>query len=201
MLRETFEPSKDVIWQQIAEEVKCCFNKQKQFKTEPLRFRTKQWEVTLDAYESGGKHSLTHTRIRAPFVNKDGLKFELYEESVFAPISKVFEMKEIEVKDIIFDRQFVIKGNDSNQVQLFLKDERLKRLIKERRNLRFSIKEDDGWFETTFPKGVNELYLESLGTIKDVNQVENLYDLFTTALERLVTLDSAYKKNPRVRLV
>ena len=44
--------------------------------------------------------------------------------------------------------------------------------------LTFVLKDDDGWFKLKFPEGVDELYFEVVGIIKDKERLKNLFDLF-----------------------
>ena len=37
------------------------------------------------------------------------------------------------------------------------------------------MKDDEGWFSTSFPEGVDELYFQVVGVIKDVEQLKSLY--------------------------
>jgi hypothetical protein len=47
---------------------------------------------------------------------------------------------------------------------------------------------------------VDELYFETYGVIKDPHTVKLLFELFTTILDRLVEIDSAYESAPGVNL-
>ena len=62
------------------------------------------------------------------------------------------------------------------------------------------IRDDQGWFNESFPEGVDELYFECSGVVKDEARIKNLFELFSLTLERLVQLDSAYENDPKVRL-
>ena len=41
-----------------------------------------------------------------------------------------------------------------------------------------TVKDDEGWFGTSFPEGVDELFFRVGGVIKDVERLKSLYDLF-----------------------
>ena len=200
-LRDIFGPSKDEIWQQVANEIGGDFKNGGFLGKDVLRFTNGQWEITLDTFSrSHGKHRSTYTRMRAPFVNKDGLRFELYEEGLFSSLGKFFGSQDIEIKDLHFDNRFIIKGKNTSQLKYFLEDENLKRLIKAQDSIHFSVKDDEGWFGTSFPDGVDELYFECHGVMKDEQQLKMLFELFSAALERLVEIDSAYETDPGIKL-
>jgi len=48
--------------------------------------------------------------------------------------------------------------------------------------VQFTVKDDEGWFSTAFPKGVDELYFSVVGVIKDVERLKSLYYLFAEVL-------------------
>jgi len=200
ILREIFGPSKREIWEQVAREVDGDFEYGGIFRKDYLRVQYGEWEITLDTFESGGEHSQTYTRMRAPFVNKDGLRFELYNTNVFSPIARFFGTQDIEIKDEAFDKDFIIKGNDEEKIQLLFKDENIKETINYQGKIRFLIKDDEGWFGNTFPDGVDELYFECGWVIKNVDDLKNLFELFACTLERLLAIDSAYETDPEVKL-
>jgi hypothetical protein len=60
------------------------------------------------------------------------------------------------------------------------------------------VKDDEGWFGPTFPDGVDELVFVALGVIKDVERLRRLYELFSTTLDALCRMGSAYDTNPGV---
>lgn len=62
------------------------------------------------------------------------------------------------------------------------------------------IRDDEGWFGTAFPDGVDQLYFSSVGVIKDTEHLKGLFYLFSTLLERLVQIDSAYEHDPKITL-
>jgi len=67
-------------------------------------------------------------------------------------------MQDIEIGDPYFDDNFVIKGNSEERVKLLLRDTKLKQLIDVQSDICFEIKDDEGWFGSRFPEGVDELY-------------------------------------------
>lgn len=202
VLRSLFGPSKEEIWSQIANEVGGKFIDGGFWKKDALHFRHKEWTIVLDTYtQQHGKGSTTYTRIRAPFVNKDGLYFNIHRENVFSSIGKFFGSKDILVDDPYFDEEFVIKGNSPDQIRKLLKSDKLKQLLSSIPKVHFKIKDDDaGLFSSSFPEGVDVLYFESVGVIKNTETLRKLFLLFCTVLERLVQIDSAYEDDPFIDL-
>lgn len=169
--------------------------------TNELRYRHGEWELLLDTYTvSTGKSSTTYTRMRAPFINKDGLYFKVYRESLFSGVGRYFGMQDIKIGDPGFDDPFVVKGNNTAKIRQMLDDPNLQKLIADQSQISFEIRDDEGWFGTDFPQGVDELYFQRLGVMKDVVELKALFQLFCLTLHRLVRIDSAYENDPEVKL-
>jgi hypothetical protein len=200
-LRDIFGPSKDEIWQQVANEIGGQFESGGFFGKDELRFQSGQWELTLDTFtQSNGETRSTFTRMRAPFVNQDNIRFKIYREEIFSSVSKFFGAQDIVVKDVFFDEKYMIKGNDEAAIKQLLQDDELKRLIAYQGDILFEVKNDRGWFKKSFPEGVDELYFECAWIMKDVADIKKLFELFSHTLGLLVELDSAYKANSRIKL-
>jgi len=201
ILRSIFGPSKAEIWTQLARDIGGNFDAGGFLGRDALRYRSGEWVITLDTYTvSTGKSSTTYTRMRAPFVNKDGLYFKIYREGLFSPIGKFLGMQDIEIGDPSFDDNFVIKGNDAGKVKLLLNDARLKQLVEAQPSISLEVRDDEGWFGADFPQGVDELYFQCHGVLKDEALLKGLFDMFSITLERLVQIDSAYGNDPKVAL-
>lgn len=201
MLRGVFGPSKKEIWTQFAQQVGADYEQRGMFRSDLVRARHGEWELVLDTYVvSTGNSSTTYTRLRAPFVNKDGLYFKLYRKSVFTGLGRFFGMQDIAVGDPFFDEDFVLKGNDEARLRRLLRCEELKDLIRAQPRISLQIKDDEGWFGSDYPEGVDVLVYTRVGVLKDMALLESLFELFSVCLERLVQIDSAYEDDPGVRL-
>jgi hypothetical protein len=97
VLREIFGPSKDEVWKQLAEEIRADFVDGGFWKGTKVKAQVKQWTITLDTYAvSTGKTTLIFTRMRAPYVNRDGLRFKIYRKGLLSNL-EVLGMQDIEV--------------------------------------------------------------------------------------------------------
>ena len=200
--RSLFGPSKNEIWSQIANDIGGKYEEGEFWERSYINYQHANWEIVLDTFtRSHGKTRHTYTRMRAPFANKDGLYFKIYREGFFSGVGKFFGMQDIEIGDSFFDDNFIIKGNDEYQISRLLEDNNLKALIELNLQIHFSIRDDQGFFSKKYPEGVEELYFECLGTIKDPNRLKDLFDLFALTLERLVHIDSAYPDDPTLNFV
>ena len=202
VLRKLFGPSKEEIWRQLAEEVNGQFIDGRWFgPTARVEANCGQWTVTLDTFTvSNGKSSTTYTRMRAPYVNRDGFRFNIYRAGIFTGIGKFFGMQDVEIGDPYFDEPFVIQGNSERKLRELLANERIKEFFHAQPHIRLSVKDDEGWFGAHFPDGVDELYFVVTGVLKDFERLHSLFYLFAEVLEHLCRIGSAYEDAPNVRL-
>ncbi|MEM9904281.1 MAG: DUF3137 domain-containing protein [Cyanobacteria bacterium P01_D01_bin.44] len=207
MLRSILGPSKREIWSQIARDIGGEFIEGGFWGKDALVYGHGEWQILLDTYtvnhssgSSTNSHAITYTRLRAPFVNKDGLYFEIYRRGFFSSISKFLGMQDIEIGDPFFDDQFIIKGNNSEKIRLLLADRRMKGLIEQQPRIHLEIKNNDGWFGAAFPAHVDQLYFRCEGIVRETSLLKSLFELFSLTLERLVQIDSAYEDDPNVEL-
>jgi len=201
MLRGLFGPSKAEIWSQIAADIGADYIEGGWFKGNGVVYQHGEWKLVLDTYTvQSNNNSTTYTRLRAPFVNKDGLYFKIYREGFFSSVGKLFGMEDLEIGDPFFDDSFIIKGNNQQKLIQLLSDRQLKDLMHEQSRIHLEIRDDEGWFGTNFPDGVHELYFSRVGVMRDINELKALFELFTHTLSRLVQIDSAYENDPNVDL-
>ncbi len=200
-LRELFGPSKDEIWSQLSQEIGADYQKGGFLTPGKVTVTHKQWEITLDTYTvSDGKTSHTYTRLRAPYVNQDGFRFNIYRKSVFSGLGKALGMQDIEIGDAFFDEQFIIQGTPEDQVRRLLQNADICQRIQNQPDIHFQVKDDEGWFGKKFPEGVDELYFQTYGVIKDVQRLKDLFGLFSAVLDELCRMGSAYTSEPDVSL-
>lgn len=200
-LQSIFGPSKDEIWGQLANDIGGEYVDGGLWGRDALRYHSGEWEITLDTYIPNANDDCTpYTRMRAPFVNKDGLYFRIFRKGFFSTIGKAFGMQDIEIGDPYFDDGFIIQGNNLDKIKLLLNDFNLKQMIQQMPDICFKVKGDEGWFGFRFPEGVDELYFQCFGVLRDTALLKNLFDIFSLTLQRLVQIDSAYENDPNVKL-
>ena len=201
VLRELFGPSKKEVWEKLSEEIQAKFVDGGFWKGDKVIAKVGEWTVTLDTYTvSNGKTSTTFTRMRTPYVNKDGFRFKIYRKNIFSELGKLFGMQDIQIGIPSFDEKFIIKGNNAFKIKELFADSKIRELIEIQPNVYFSVKDDEGWFRTVFPEGVDELYFQVVGVIKDPERLKGLFDLFAEILNQLCHIGSAYKNDPEVDL-
>lgn len=186
LLRELFGPSQHEVWEALCQEIGADFIDGGFFKGTKVVAEIKEWVITLDTYTvSTGKTSTTYTRMRAPYLNKDGFKFRIYRKGIFSNIGKLLGLQDIEVGYPEFDDQFIIKGNDRDKLVSLFSNSRIRKLIEIQPDISLEVKDDEGWFGSEFPEGVDELYFQVPGIIKDMDRLKTLYFLFAEVLNQL----------------
>ena len=199
--RRMFGPSRKEIWRQLSAEIGARYVEGGFGKADKVQATHDEWTVTLDTYVvSTGKTTIVFTRMRAPYVNPGGFQFTVYRKSIFTGLGKMLGMQDIEIGDEPFDQDFVVKGTDEARVRELLSNPKIRELIARQPKLHFTVKDDEGWFGATFPEGVDELYFQVVGVIKDVERLKLLYELFAETLEQLCRMGAAYKESPDVRI-
>jgi hypothetical protein len=201
ILRKIFGPSKEEVWQQLCKEIGAEYIDRGVWKGNKVVAKTKEWTITLDTYTvSTGKSHVTFTRIRAPYVNADGFRFKIYRKGIFSAIGKYFGMQDIEVGYPDFDRDFIIKGTDESKLRSLFNNATIRQLIQRQPDISFEVNDDEGWFTEKFPEGVDELYFQVVGIIKEVDRLKSLYELFSETLNHLCHIGSAYENDPNISL-
>lgn len=194
-----FGPSKAAIWQQLCEEIDADFIPGGRWRKDDIKVRAyhREWVFTLDTYTvSNGKTSTTYTRMRAPYVNWDDFQFRIYRRHIFSGIGKAFGVKDIEVGFPEFDKDFIIQGNDTRKLQMFFENPHIRELVQLQPKILFEIRRDSGWFADKYPEGVNELYFQVVGIIRDLDRLLDLYDLFAEVMDHLCEIGTAYEDKP-----
>ena len=197
LLRELFGPSKDEIWSQLSQEIGARFTKGDWGQNSKVELSDKSWTITLN-YVQGKNNSWTI--MRAPYVNADGFRFELYRTGLFTGLGKLLGMQDIEIGDPLFDEHFVIKSNMEAKVKQLLDPPGIRAHFESAPGIHLLVKDDEGWFGATFPEGVDELSFETNGLIRDIEELKLLFELFSLLLDQLCRIGSAYEKAPGVRL-
>src|SRR5262245_49293910 len=201
ILRNLFGPSKDEVWSQLSQEISADFVKGGFWRGSKVQATVKEWTVTLDTFTvSTGKTHITYTRMRAPYVNKDGFRFKIYRKGVFSGLGKLLGMQDVEVGYPEFDNEFIIQGNDANKLRLLFENPAIRRLIEAQPEISLEIKDDEGWFGAQFPEGVDEFYFQVVGVIKEIERLKLLHELFAKTLDHLCAIDSAYEDDPQIEI-
>jgi hypothetical protein len=195
---QLFGPSRETVWRQLSEEINADYVEGGFWGGDRVEAKVGNWVITMDVYTvSTGKSSVSYTRIRAPYVNRDGFQFRIYRKGFFSDWGKEwFGLQDVEVGDPYFDDAFIIQGSSEAQLRALFAKERLRKMFEAQPTLALHVADDEGWFGKHFPEGVDELYFQVTGIIKDVPRLRGLFDLFTELLGQLHEIGSAYAASP-----
>jgi hypothetical protein len=197
-----FGPSQKETWTKLSEEVKAEFINGGMWKAHKVVVHEKEWTITLDTFAvHTGKATIPFTRMRAPFMTKDGFRFKIEKRNFFSPVADFFGRKSLSTGYPEFDQHFVITGTDEYKLKKLFAHETIRKLIEMQKEIHLEIKDDEGWLVTPkFPTDVDELYFQTSGIVKDSERLKLAFLLMKEVLNQLVTIGSAYDRDPNVTL-
>lgn len=199
-MRGWFHPSREDIWRQLSADIEARYVDGGVWRGDKVEATHGDWVVTLDTYSVHTQHvHITYTRIRAPYVNPDGFRFTIYRRTLFSDIATWFGMQDITIHDEAFDRDFIVKGTNEAKVLELLGESKVRTLIAAQPKVYLTVKDDEGWFKSRYPDGVDALYFQTEGVIKDVDRLKQLFELFAVTLDRLCEIGSAYRSTVPVQ--
>ena len=200
-LQGLFGPSTQEIWRQLCGEIGAQYIEGSFWKGAKVQATHGPWTITLDTYTvSDGETSTAYTRMRAPFVNPADFRFVVYRKGIFSGIGKWLGMQNIEIGDEVFDRDFILKSNQETKLRQLLGSTKIRELIRRQPQIYFAVKDDEGFFSSRFPAGVDELYFQVVGVIKDIERLKLLYALFSETLDGLCSIGLANQSVPNISL-
>ena len=204
-LRQIFGPSREEIWRQLSSEIDAQYVQGGFWKGDKVQIHHEQWTITLDTYtvsHSTGKTHLprpTHafgllTSIRtvsnSRFIEKDF-------SAIWANCSECRMWKSAILNSM---RHSSSRAMTSKNCGHLFANPKIRQLLEMQPAVHLTVKDDEGWFSTAFPEGVDELYFSVVGVIKDVERLKSLYYLFAEVLNQLCHIGSAYENDPQLEL-
>ncbi|HET9377798.1 MAG TPA: hypothetical protein VFO40_22695 [Chthoniobacterales bacterium] len=194
ILERFFGQTRDRIWEQLAQEIGGNFYDGGFWLGDSkVRAQVGDWIITLDTYRDAA--GATFTRLRAPFVNKDGFVFSIFREDSFED-RRSRDTQDLEVDQPDFDETFVIKSNNVEEVKKLFSDEKIRQHLEKQPQVFFSAAKESGWYSKDFPDGIGELLFQVRGQIKDLARLKELYALFGETLDQLCRIGAATHDDP-----
>jgi hypothetical protein len=192
-LRKWLGPSREEIWRRLAAELGSDYVEGGFVKSGQVRVSHGEWTITLDAYFSAASKS-AYTRLRAPFVNPEGFRFAVYRRGLFTDLAKRLGLRDVEVGDLDFDRDFVVQGNDDDKLRQLFASSRLRELLAAQPRVRLTLQDERGSFgKREHPEGTDDLCFAVPGVIKDIDRLARLFALLAETLDQLCRLGAAYE--------
>jgi len=195
-----YRDSQEQVWREFARELGAEFIAGgSMWGGDKIVVRVNHWTVILDVHTVvAGYTSITCTRIRAPYLNRDKFRFRVYHKDIFSSIGVLLGAQDVEIGNADFDREFVVKTNDEAKVRQLFSNVRVRTLLQANPSVHMLIKESEGTYGADYPPDVDELYLEVIGIVRRAERLRSLYELFSETLNHLCHLDSAYADDPHL---
>ena len=201
LLRAIFKPSKDQIWKRLCDEIGADFVDGGAWSGDRAQAHVGEWTITLDTHiVAAGMSSATWTRMRAPFVNRDGFRFKIFREDLRSHMGKHLGLQDIALGEAKLDREFVIQGTDAGHVRLLLGHDATRRLLECRSFALLQVRDDEGLAGRAFPSGVDELLFQVMGQETEIARLKQMYEDFAATLNTLCHIGSAYEDDPHFAL-
>lgn len=177
--------SRELAWRRAAELLGARYVTGRRLSPDVVQLKVGHAIVTLDT-EAGGDDGPTYTRLRAPYVNPDGFRFEIYRRTMFSRIGVALGMQDIIVGDDSFDDDFVIKSNSELGIRNLLSEERIRGLLRIQQHVHFGVTDGGSVFKK-FPDRVDELHFRAPVVITEVDRIVHLFELFQEVLPKLMS--------------
>jgi hypothetical protein len=189
-----FGNHKREIWRQLAEQLQADFFRGRMLRPDRVEAFYGDWMITLDTYQVD---KMIFTRMRAPYVNRDDFIFKIQREHSGHRIGKIFGLEDVKVGYPEFDRDFIIQGSDERKLQMMFQNPHIRELISFQPKILLELRREAPLFyKPKFPEGINELYYQVGGILKDIEQLQDLFELFAHTLDHLCAIGTAYEDDP-----
>ncbi|MCM8536943.1 MAG: hypothetical protein NE334_13480 [Lentisphaeraceae bacterium] len=188
---------KNKSWEKLAEDIGGEYLQGGIFASDKITYAHVNWKLVLDTY-SEGQYGGVHYRIRAPYIHTQEFTFHIYREGFMSQIGKVFGMQDILIGDVSFDEAFIIKSNNAQTIKNVLELENLKAKIMNIEGGDLKVTKDP-WGDS-LPTGTYQLDYNCPAHHTDsVDELKQVFELFTLILDRLVKLGLAEKTKVQVK--
>lgn len=197
--RVGFHHHREEVWKRLSQELGGDFVRNGTWQTEKIRVQVDRWTVTLDIRTVPGFKSEQHfTRLRAPFVNPEGFRFEMYRKNLLSSLSELLGMQDIQTGYPEIDTNYVVQATDPERVRQLVADEEIRRLIRKQPDFHLRLIDAEDDYPDPLAEGIDELHFEVPELIEDHDRLYGLYELFAEVLHRLTYLESTGEDDPRI---
>ncbi len=167
--------SREAAWKQFAQELGAQYVSGGLFGSSKVLASIGQEIVTFNTYSvsTGDDSSTTYTQLRAPFQDRDHFQFTILRQGLLArKINAAIGMRDIQIGDADFDRDFVIQGTDESRIRKLLGNKKILQLMKAQPSLTVMLRHDG-------------LHLSSKGVVRDNARLKSMFELFSEVLHQL----------------
>jgi hypothetical protein len=189
--------SKKKAWSQVARDIGGELIDNGYWRGIILECKHADWDIQLDVEinksGAGGETNYwKETRIQTVVANQGEFSFAIWRDhkSFFGDAFGTCasgrkyenELEDIEIGDLSFDENFVVRSNNPEKIRLFLDKRELRQLINQQSDMLLDL--------TRSVDKKYRLYFNCSGVVKDTERLKAMFGLFTTALDQLFQIDS-----------
>jgi hypothetical protein len=182
-------------WKQFAFETGGTFIEGHYGKGNGVEITFKNWKIIFDTLidcRAVGNSTtwIYYTRIRVSFLTKDHFKFTIHHKNLLDKIGKYIGVKQVEIGDSEFDKDFIVHGNDESKVHALFSSKKLREMILVQENIELQVFEGASYFNEPLPEGVFQLYYCVTEVLTDLVKLKSLNLLFQEILDQLFKIGS-----------
>ena len=131
------------------------------------------------------------TRIRLEFVSPDNLRLRVMRQGLIDNIGKLFGAQDIRIGDKVFDKKFMIKGNDEFKIQQIFSNNLIKECLLPEKDIVLQVLDNEGIFNEKIKEGNSMLYYISEEIVTSLDRLNTLLNLYKALVDQMTKLGSA----------
>lgn len=180
------------IWEQFAREKNGTYLKKNGHR---VQYTFKDFGITLNSYThytmvGNNSYERTYTRAKVEFTSSYHYSLRITQQGFFEKISKIFGTQDIQIGHRDFDKKFFVKSADKKQTKLIFSNLSIVKLLLEMKSLRLEITDGEGLWSEKPSEGHFMIYFVLDETIKNLDQLQKLSNLFQCLIDTLLKVIS-----------
>ncbi len=191
-----FGKSYQEVWKQFAKENNGTFILANGANEDCVEILYHDFKISFDTYihvivVGSSSRVFECTRVKVELILPDNIKFKITKQDTLDTIGKIFGLQDIVIGDKEFDRAFLVKGNEEFKIQQLFSGDNLRYQMLSQKDIRLEISDNTNPFDEKIQEGNSLLFYLSEEKIKNIEQLNSLYKLFTELLNQLMKISSA----------
>lgn len=153
------------------------------------------YSIVFDSYTQyisggGSTFEVEYTRVMLEYCSQDKFRFCIMNQGIIELISKLFGAQDVKIGMKEFDKKFILKTNDEVKLKNILSSEKIVQLLLLQNDVFIEVFEDECTFKEPIQKGNSLLYYLSKDLINEVNQLNDLLELYKNFIDELARFSS-----------
>jgi hypothetical protein len=196
LYKSLFGKKYQAVWKQFAKDHNGTFILANDGNNDGVIIFYQDFKIIFDSYThiivvGSSSTEIEFTRVKVELSLADNLKFKLLRKGFVDSIGKLFGAQDIVIGDREFDKAFLIKGNNDFKIQQLFSNTSIRKLVLSQKDIRLEMMDTIGVFDEKIQDGNSLLYFISEDRIKNIEQLNSLYRLFSELLNQLLRISSA----------